>query len=202
MAICLLEYSVQYQMKRYNSKITQRFKAARLLTSIIVLKFYRHCCWGARQIYERSGCSRYKSREFEALRYHKIRNLCGKQNRAHHVKVRSHIRGRGAEAEREQNQLRNKWVQHPIFRVRFGTARSKPPLSSRNGRSAASAPRMCEQTRGSGAGMSKSALSAPQPLRSYVNVALLVSVGNEPMQLVVESTTLFVLLFGSNCGIT
>ena len=35
--------------------------------------------------------------------------------------MRSHIRGRGAEAEREQNPLRNKWVRH-IFRVRFETA--------------------------------------------------------------------------------
>ena len=50
--------------------------------------------------------------------------------------MRSHIRGRGAEAERGQNPLRKKWVQHPIFRVRFETARSKPPLSSRNGWSA------------------------------------------------------------------
>ena len=50
--------------------------------------------------------------------------------------MRSHIRGRGAQAEREQNPPRNKWVQHPIFRVRFETARSKPSLSSRNGRSA------------------------------------------------------------------
>ena len=42
------------------------------------------------------------------------------------------------------------------------TARSKPSLSSRNGRSAgvrsASAPRMCEHTRGSAGGMSKTAL--------------------------------------------
>ena len=71
------------------------------------------------------------------------------------------MRGRGAEAERGQNPLRKKWVQHPICRVRFETARSKPSLSLRNGRSArvhsASAPRMCEPTRGSGAGMSKSA---------------------------------------------
>ena len=49
--------------------------------------------------------------------------------------MRSHIRGRGAEAERQQNPLRNKWVQHPIFRVGFETACSKPSLSSRNGRS-------------------------------------------------------------------
>ena len=48
--------------------------------------------------------------------------------------MRSHMRGRGAEAEREQNPLRNTWV--PIFRVRFETARSKRSLSSRNGRSA------------------------------------------------------------------
>ena len=48
----------------------------------------------------------------------------------------SHMRGRGAEAAREQNPLRKKWVQHPIFRVRFETARSKPSLSSTNGRSA------------------------------------------------------------------
>ena len=73
----------------------------------------------------------------------------------------SHMRGRRAEAEQEQNPLRKKWVQHPICRVRFETARSKPSLSSRNGRSArvrsASAPRMCKHTHGSGAGMSKSA---------------------------------------------
>ena len=66
-----------------------------------------------------------------------------------------------AVAEREQNPLRKKWVQHPICRVRFETARSKPSLSSRNGRSAlvrsASAPRMCKHIHGSGAGMSKSA---------------------------------------------
>ena len=73
----------------------------------------------------------------------------------------SHMRGRETEAEREQDPLRKKWVQHPICRVRFETACSKPSLSSRNGRSArvhsASAPRMCEHTRGRGAGMSKSA---------------------------------------------
>ena len=56
------------------------------------------------------------------------------------------MRGRGAEAEREQNPLRKKWVQHPIFRVRFETARSKPSLSSRNVRSARVRPRMCERT--------------------------------------------------------
>ena len=78
------------------------------------------------------------------------------------------MRGRGAEAEREQKLLRKKWVQHPIYRARFETARSKPSLSSRNGRSAprplrvcvnipgvaereyqnppASAPRMCERS--------------------------------------------------------
>ena len=50
--------------------------------------------------------------------------------------MRSHIRGRGAEAERQQNPLRNKWVQHQIFHVRFETARSKPSMSSINGRSA------------------------------------------------------------------
>ena len=33
--------------------------------------------------------------------------------------MRSHIRDRGADAEREQNPLRNKWVQRQIFRVRF-----------------------------------------------------------------------------------
>ena len=71
----------------------------------------------------------------------------------------SHMRGRGAEAEREQNPLRKKWVQHPICRVRFKTARSKPSLSSRLEMTdpPASTPRMCEHTRGSGAGMSKSA---------------------------------------------
>ena len=50
--------------------------------------------------------------------------------------MRSHMRGRGAEAEREQKPLRKKWVQHPIYRARLETARSKPALSSRNGRSA------------------------------------------------------------------
>ena len=50
--------------------------------------------------------------------------------------MRSHMRGRGAGAEREQKPLRKKWVQHPIYRTRFETARSKPSLSSRNGRSA------------------------------------------------------------------
>ena len=50
--------------------------------------------------------------------------------------MRSHMRGRGAVAEREQKPLRKKWVQHPIFRVRFETVRSKSSLSSRNGRSA------------------------------------------------------------------
>ena len=39
--------------------------------------------------------------------------------------MRSHMRGRGAEAEREQEPLRKKWVQHPIYRARFETARSK-----------------------------------------------------------------------------
>ena len=81
-------------------------------------------------------------------------NKCRKENRF--LKVRSHMAGRtraenwlqhkslhvfthagrGAEAEREENPLRKKWVQHPICRVRFETARSKPSLSSRNGRSA------------------------------------------------------------------
>ena len=46
------------------------------------------------------------------------------------------MHGRGAEAEREQNPLRKKWVQHSICRVRFETVRSKPSLSSRNGRCA------------------------------------------------------------------
>ena len=50
--------------------------------------------------------------------------------------MRSHMGGRRAEAEWEQNPLRNKWVQHPIFRLRFETAHSKPSLSSRNGRPA------------------------------------------------------------------
>ena len=75
------------------------------------------------------------------------------------------MRGRGAVAEREQKPLRKKWVQHPICRVCFETARSKPSLSSRKGRSArvrpASAPRMCEHTRGSVAGISKSARLRP-----------------------------------------
>ena len=84
------------------------------------------------------------------------------QHKSLHVFTHARSRsGGGAEAEREQNPLRKKWVQHPICRVRFETARSKPSLSSRNGRSArvrsAFAPRMCEHTRGSGAGMSKSA---------------------------------------------
>ena len=48
----------------------------------------------------------------------------------------SHMRGRGAEAGQGQNPLSKKWVQHPIFRIRFETTRSKPSLSSRNGRSA------------------------------------------------------------------
>ena len=72
------------------------------------------------------------------------------------LKVRSNMRGRTragaggklastqiitcvhtcAVAEREQKPLRKKWVQHPIYRARFETARSKPSLSSRNGRSA------------------------------------------------------------------
>ena len=38
--------------------------------------------------------------------------------------MRSHIRGRGVEAERGQNPLRNKWVQYLIFRVGFETAPS------------------------------------------------------------------------------
>ena len=50
--------------------------------------------------------------------------------------MRSHMGGRRAEVEWEQNPLRNKWVQHPIFRLRFETAHSKPSLSSRNGRPA------------------------------------------------------------------
>ena len=53
--------------------------------------------------------------------------------------MRSHIRGRGAEKGREQNPLHKNWVQHPIFRVRFETARSKPSLSSRKGRCVRSA---------------------------------------------------------------
>ena len=47
----------------------------------------------------------------------------------------SHIRGRWEEAEQEQNPLHNKWLQHLIFHVRFETARFKPSLSTRNGRS-------------------------------------------------------------------
>ena len=91
----------------------------------------------------------------------------------------SHMRGRRAEAEREQNPLHKKWVQLPICRVRFETACSKPSLSSRNGRSArtrsSSAPRMCEHTRGCGAGMSKSTRlrSATAPLmceRSFISL--------------------------------
>ena len=56
------------------------------------------------------------------------------------------MRGRGAEAERGQNLLRKKWVQRtPNHRCPQEMA--DPP---------ASAPGMCEHTRGSGAGMSKS----------------------------------------------
>ena len=57
--------------------------------------------------------------------------------------TRSHMRGRGAEAEREQKPLRKMWVQHPIYRTRFETARSKPSLSSRNVRSAPRPLRVC-----------------------------------------------------------
>ena len=39
------------------------------------------------------------------------------------------MRGRGVEGEREENPLRNKWVQHPIFLVRFETLCSRPSLS-------------------------------------------------------------------------
>ena len=42
--------------------------------------------------------------------------------------MRSHMRGRGAGAK----PLRKKWVQHPIYRTRFETARSKPSLASRS----------------------------------------------------------------------
>ena len=75
--------------------------------------------------------------------------------------MRSHIRGRGVEVEQEQNPLHNKWVPHPIFRVRFETARSKASLSSRNGR-CAKAQREWQNV----------PVSAPQLLRAYVNVAL------------------------------
>ena len=74
----------------------------------------------------------------------------------HHMP--SHIRGHGAEGERKQNPLCNKWVQHPIFHVRFETACSKPPFFPQEmADPSMSAPRMCEHTRGSGVGMSKSA---------------------------------------------
>ena len=52
--------------------------------------------------------------------------------------MRSHIRGRRAEAEWEQNPHRNKWVQHPIFRARFENREMADPPGS--------APRMCEHT--------------------------------------------------------
>ena len=84
--------------------------------------------------------------------------------------MRSHMRGRGAEAVREQNPLRNKSVQQPIFHVRFETARCKPSGFSINGRSArvrcvnipATAERECQNP----------PVSDLQPLRAYVNVAL------------------------------
>ena len=78
------------------------------------------------------------------------------------------MRGRGAEAEREQKPLRKKWVQHPIYRARFKTAHSKPSLSSRNDRSARvrsayvwTYPRQ----------RSRNIKIHPQPLRACVNVA-------------------------------
>ena len=66
----------------------------------------------------------------------------------------SHIRSRGAEPERDENPLRNKWVQHPIFHVCFEAACSKP---SEMADLPASTLRICEHTRGSVTGMSKSA---------------------------------------------
>ena len=86
------------------------------------------------------------------------------------------MRGRGAEAEREQKPLRKKWVQHPICRVHFETARSKPSLSSRNGRSARSAPRPLRVCVNIPTVTERECqtppASAPQPPRACVNVAL------------------------------
>ena len=70
--------------------------------------------------------------------------------------MHSHMRGHRAGAEREQNPLCNKWVQHPIF-----TSTSKPHALNHlcpqeMADPPASAPRMCEHIRGGGAGMSES----------------------------------------------
>ena len=56
------------------------------------------------------------------------------------IGMRSHIRGRGAKAEREQNPLRNKWVQYPIPNHLCHQQIENLP---------ASAPRISEHTRGS-----------------------------------------------------
>ena len=87
----------------------------------------------------------------------------------HHM--RSHIRGRGAEAEREQNPLRNKWVQHPIFRVHFETVLQtifvlkKWQIRPRPLRVCVNTPALAERE------CQNPPVSALQPLRAYVNIA-------------------------------
>ena len=80
------------------------------------------------------------------------------QHKSLHAFTYTRSRGEGGAGAKSAPQLMG---QHPIFRVRSETARSKPSSSSRNDRSArvhsASAPRKCEHTRDRGAGMSKSA---------------------------------------------
>ena len=71
--------------------------------------------------------------------------------------MRSHMRGRWAEAEGGQNPLRNKWVQHPIFHIRFETRSPNHLCPQEMADPPASPPRMSGHTRAGGAGMSKSA---------------------------------------------
>ena len=81
------------------------------------------------------------------------------------------MRGRGAEAEREQKPLRKKWVQHSIYRARFETALQniivlkKWQIRPRPLRVCVNIPAVAERE------YQNLLASAPQPLRACVNVA-------------------------------
>ena len=84
----------------------------------------------------------------------------------------SHMRGRGAEAEREQNPLRKKWVQHPICRVHFKNRAlqtiivlKKWQIRPRPLRVCVNIPVVAERE------CQNSPASAPQPPSACVNVA-------------------------------
>ena len=89
----------------------------------------------------------------------------------------SHICGGRAETEWEKNPRCKKWVQHPIFRVHFKTVHPNPTSAittdHRHGRSAqGTLPSNCLCVNMSAVEYQNLPISAPQPLRTCVNIPL------------------------------